>query len=85
MRLLGMTVYSFERMETERTAYRRRAVFPTWRTGRVFRPALLLGPTLPYSSARRSRSRDSTISGTRPLTSPPYLAISLTRLELRKE
>src|SRR5580704_13941951 len=45
VRVLGMTVYSLERMETERTAYRRRAVFPTWRTGRVFRPALLLGPT----------------------------------------
>src|SRR4029077_5208743 len=46
------------------------------------------GPALPpasYSSARRSRSRDRTISGTRPLTSPPYLAISLTRLELRNE
>jgi hypothetical protein len=27
--VLGMTVYSFERMETERTAYRRSAVFPT--------------------------------------------------------
>src|SRR4029077_18778187 len=38
-----------------------------------------------YSSARRSRSRDRTISGTRPLPPPPYLAISLTRLELRKE
>jgi hypothetical protein len=29
VRVLGMTVYSFERMETERTAYRRSAVFPT--------------------------------------------------------
>ena len=35
------------------------------------------------SSARRSRSRPRTSSGTRPLTSPPYRAISLTRLELR--
>ena len=82
MRVLGMTVYSFELMETERIAYRRRAVFPTWRTGPVFRS----GPIPPpYSSARRSRNRDRTISGTRPLTSPPYLAISLTRLELRNE
>ena len=82
MRVLGMTVYSLKRMETERIAYRRCAVFPTWRTGRVFRP----GPApASYSSARRSRSRDSTISGTRPLTSPPYLVISLTRLELRNE
>ena len=78
MRVLGMTVYSFELMETERIAYRRRAVFPTWRFEPVFRPG-------PHSSARRSRSRDRTISGTRPLSSPPYLAISLTRLELRNE
>src|SRR5215469_7401902 len=48
VRVLGMTVYSFELKGTERIAYRRRAVFPTWRTGPVFRS----GPALrPYSSA----------------------------------
>src|SRR5215472_61230 len=46
VRVLGMTVYSFELMETERIAYRRRAVFPTWRTGPVFRLALFLGQAL---------------------------------------
>src|SRR5215467_8771217 len=50
VRVLGMTVYSFERMETERIAYRRRALFPTWRSGPVFRSgpiaALLFGQAL---------------------------------------
>ena len=93
MRVLGMTVYSFERMETERTAYRRSAVFPNLAPrasipARTYSPAQsFVRPALwpPYSSTGRSRSRDSTISGTRPLTSPPYLVISLTRLELRNE
>src|SRR5271165_1406726 len=38
-----------------------------------------------YSAARRARSWPRIGSGTRPLTSPPYLATSFTRLELRNE
>jgi hypothetical protein len=38
-----------------------------------------------YDLARRARSLLMTGSGTSPLTSPPYSAISLTRLELRNE
>ena len=46
MRVLGMTMYSSELMETERIAYRRCAVFPTWRTRPVFRSGLLLREAL---------------------------------------
>ena len=84
-------------METERIAYRRRAVFPNLTAPRRYSSraspayssrasaAAAAGSWAAYSSARRSRSRDRTLSGTSPLTSPPYLAISFTRLELRKE
>ena len=82
MRVLGMTVYSFELKGNRAHSLPAARGIPNLahRAGIPVRPAL--GP---YSSATRSRSRDRTISGTRPLTSPPYLAISLTRLELRKE
>jgi hypothetical protein len=78
VRVLGMTVYSFELMGNRAHSLPAARGIPNL----AHRPGI---PVRPYSSARRSRSRDRTISGTRPLTSPPYLAISLTRLELRNE
>ena len=78
MRVLGMTVYSFELMGNRAHSLPAVRGIPNL----TARAAI---PVRAYSSARRSRSRDRTRSGTRPLTSPPYLAISLTRLELRKE
>src|SRR6516165_1075673 len=99
VRVLGMTVYSFELKGNRAHSLPAARGIPNLAHqagipvrllfGPALRPcssALLFGPALRlYSSARRSRSRDRTVSGTRPLTSPPYLAISLTRLELRKE
>jgi hypothetical protein len=75
--VLDIAVYRVGNGWADRLAYRRPALFPTRRRRG--------GPGPRYSSASLACSRSSTISGTRPLTSPPYLAISLTRLELRNE
>jgi hypothetical protein len=90
VRVLGMTIYSFM------TWWNRALSLPAQRGN----PNLAAAAGIPadpragtfvgvtarrYSSARRWRSRERTSSGTSPLTSPPYLAISFTRLDRRNE
>ena len=86
VRVLGMTIYSFM------TWWNRALSLPAQRGN----PNLAVAAGIPagphagvsrrrYSSARRWRNRERTSSGTSPLTSPPYLAISFTRLDRKNE
>ena len=60
-------------------------IIPNSEVSRSRAQAARAQPAASYSCVRRVRSRSSTSSGTNPLTSPPYLAISLIRLEDRNE